>query len=245
MKRLALMIGLALAIDPFGCRRVERRSVSRVSRPASSSSAALTHYVTRRRRFVLSSVELGIIDLHMSRALDQVMTARHAELVVNGGFFDERGEPVGLVVSEGIRLSPLKPNLSGGVMAVESERATLYATEDYVDRSPRFAVQCRPRLVVGSKNNVKSDEGPRAARTALCLRDGGATLEFVVAEEGPEEPGPTLYELGAELAAGGCEEALNLDGGPSTGWASNDGPGVVFIAPRAPVRHALVVTRKG
>jgi len=225
--------------------RVERRSAPSMTWPVSSSGASVTHSVTRRRRFDLAAVELGIVDLHMSRALDQVLTTRHAELVVNGGFFDERGEPVGLVVSAGIRLSPLKPNLSGGVMVVDRERAMLFATEDYVDHNPRFAVQCRPRLVVRSKNNIRSDDGLRAARTALCLRAGGTTLEFVVAEEGPERPGPTLYELAAELAADGCEAALNLDGGPSTGWASNDGPQVVFIAPRAPVRHALVVTRKG
>jgi uncharacterized protein YigE (DUF2233 family) len=131
------------------------------------------------------------------------------------------------------------------VLTLDAEHAKIYATEDYVDHTPLFAVQCRPRLVVASKNNIHSDGGPRAARTALCLRDGGKTLEFVVAAEGPGHPGPTLYELGNELALDGCEDALNLDGGPSTGWASHDGTGTVFLAPRAPVRHALVVTRKG
>lgn len=192
----------------------------------------------------MADVDLRVVDLHMSRALDRVLHEDRAELVVNGGFFDARGEPVGLVVSQGEELSPLKADLSGGVLAVDRERAQLFATEAFAGSAPWFAIQCRPRLVVQSLVNIHSDAGPRAARTAICLRDSGRTLEFVVAEQAPDRPGPTLFELATELSADGCEDALNLDGGPSTGWASSTDAGVDFVEPRAPVRHALVVTRR-
>ena len=119
----------------------------------------------------------------------------------------------------------------------------LSPTEEYGERSVDFAVQCRPRLVVGSRVNIRSDDGRRAARTALCLRDAGRTIELASARDNGDG-GPTLFQLAAELLAEGCEEALNLDGGPSTAWASVNDHGTVFIPPVAPVRHAIVVRRR-
>ncbi|MEO8798005.1 MAG: phosphodiester glycosidase family protein, partial [Polyangiaceae bacterium] len=119
--------------------------------------------------------------------------------------------------------------------------AHLTATEDYVPHAPDFAVQCRPRLVVGSHRNIKTDDGKRAARTALCLRDGGRTIDIVVALGAGVDAGPTLFELANELESTGCEEALNLDGGPSTGWASRLEDASVFVPPRGPVRQVIAV----
>ncbi|MEM1418286.1 MAG: phosphodiester glycosidase family protein, partial [Myxococcota bacterium] len=49
--------------------------------------------------------------------------------------------------------------------------------------------------------------------------------------------GPTLLELARELAAAGCEQALNLDGGPSTGLVTATRTDL----PRGPVRHVVVI----
>ncbi len=180
----------------------------------------------------------------MSSRLDEVQRKTAADLVVNGGFFDPDGAPVGLAISKGAQLSAFRPKLSGGVLWVRDGVAHLTATEDYREGSVDFAVQCRPRLVVGSRVNIRRDDGHRAERTAACLRDAGKTIEFVAAtgERGAAEP--TLRELAEELAASGCEEALNFDGGPSTGWAASGDGGVTFVSPIAPVRHAVVVTRR-
>lgn len=52
--------------------------------------------------------------------------------------------------------------------------------------------------------------------------------------------GPTLYTFARELLAEGCRDALNLDGGPSTGVAWRAPEGVRALLPRRGVRHALV-----
>jgi len=89
--------------------------------------------------------------------------------------------------------------------------------------------------------NVKSDDKKRAERTALCTRDGGKVIEVVVVRgsDDGESPGPSLFALAAHLVERGCESALNLDGGPSTGAAWKEGGDVKLLAPRGPVRHVI------
>ena len=213
------------------------QSTTRAPIQAPAATALLTH----RASFDVSAVRLTIEDVHMSVRLDDVLARTSAELVVNGGFFGIDGSPLGLAISEGKTLSRYSKDMSGGVLWVRDGVAHLSATEDYEAAPADFAVQCRPRLVVGSRVNLHGDDGRRARRTAICLRDGGRSIEFVAATGIAGGPEPTLFALATELAALGCEEALNLDGGPSTGWASRGDGGVTYEPPRAPVRHAIAV----
>jgi uncharacterized protein YigE (DUF2233 family) len=199
-------------------------------------------YAVRVWSFGLDRYELRIEDAGMSTALDAVLGRANAELVVNAGFFDRDGKPVGFAVSEGAVLSRLGKTLSGGVLSSDGARADLFASEDFVfPDGGTFAIQCRPRLVVDRHANVKSDDGKRAERTALCVRNAGRTVDVVVVRgsEDAESPGPSLFALASHLADAGCESALNLDGGPSTGVAWREGDGVKLLAPRGPVRHVI------
>src|SRR5262249_21620064 len=153
----------------------------------------------------------------MTTALDAVLTRSGAELVVNAGFFDPDGKPIGLAVSDGAVLSRLRTNLSGGVLTSDGSRAELFPAEGFtLSDGTKFAIQCRPRLVVDQNANVKSDDGKRAERTALCTRDEGRTVDVVIVRgsDDGESPGPSLFALARHLTNGGCEAALNLDGGP-------------------------------
>lgn len=222
-------------------------SATPVIAPASAPSPTTRvgpSLITHREAFALADVQVSIEDVHMSTHLDELQRKTSAAVVINGGFFDPAGEPVGLAVSGGIPLSPPRPGLSGGVVWVRDGLAHQTASEEYGETQVDFAIQCRPRLVVGSRVNIRSDDGRRSERTVLCLRDGGRTLEVMIAKAVLEHPPPTLFELAEELRASGCEEALNLDGGPSTGWASPADGGTTFVSPRAPVRHAVVVRRR-
>ena len=195
-------------------------------------------------RVSLAEVRLEVVDVRMSRALDDVLRTRGASLVINGGFFGMRGEPQGMVVSRGQLLSPVSARLGGGIVTTKEGVAHLHATETPPALADAdFAMQCRPRLVVDGSVNIRTDDGNRADRTALCLRDGGRTLEVVVART--DDPlgrgGPTLFRFARALLRRGCEQALNLDGGPSTGAAWRDGNQVRFLSPRGPVRHAVAI----
>lgn len=149
------------------------------------------------------------------------------QVALNGNYFDYAGLPTGLVATRGQQLAPYRRGGGSGLLLVGRERAELRA-------SPRTApslspyelmIQCGPRLVEpGGKVGIRSDDGRRAARTAVCLRDHGRTLDLVVTwDVANPASGPGLLELARWLASpdagpgGSCESALNLDGGPSTG----------------------------
>jgi uncharacterized protein YigE (DUF2233 family) len=192
----------------------------------------------------VSSIGLTIEDVRMSTRFDEILSRDSAELAVNGGFFNPAGEPLGLAVSEGRTASAFSRGMSGGVLWVRDGVAHQSATEDYEAGAVEFAIQCRPRLVAASHANVVRSDGHRAARTAICLRGAGQTIEFVRAASVDEDGGPTLFELAEELVDEGCEEALNLDGGPSAGWAARSDGGVDVVLPLGPVRHVVVVRRR-
>jgi hypothetical protein len=105
-----------------------------------------------------------------------------------------------------------------------------------------LAVQCRPRLV--ESNHVVpqlSTEG-RAARTAVCVRDGGQTLDAYLSD--PRDRGPTLAELGMWLAAQGCTDALNLDGGPSTAAVFRGDQGISTLGPGVFLPYSIRFARR-
>ena len=260
-----LALALVLAAAALGCRRRTESRARALPAPAGGAPVVegddaggaadagdalvedARRYPVRTWSFALATHDVRIEDVGLSGALDAVLERTGAELVVNGGFFDRDGRPVGLAMSGGAQLAPLARTLSGGVVTFDGERARLFASEGFaLPDGARFAIQCRPRLVVGGVANVKSDDGKRSERTALCLRDGGRILDVVVvrAADAGDEAGPSLYALGRFLAARGCEDALNLDGGPSTGAAWRESGAVRFVKPRGPVRHAIAIVRR-
>jgi hypothetical protein len=199
-------------------------------------------YVVRTWSFPLARYELRIEDAAMTTAIDALLTKADAELVVNGGFFGADTKPVGLAMSNGAVLSRLSKQMSGGVLASDGEQAQLFPAETFeLPDGGTFAIQCKPRLVVDGAPNVKSDDGKRAERTALCLRDGGKVIDVVIVRgsEDHESPGPSLFALAQYLHRAGCEAALNLDGGPSTGVAWREDGGVELLPPRGPIRHVV------
>ncbi|MFO0735244.1 MAG: phosphodiester glycosidase family protein [Labilithrix sp.] len=199
-------------------------------------------YKVKTWSFPLARYELTIEDTSMTTAIDGTLAKAEAELVVNGGFFGPDQKPLGLAMSKGAVLSRLSKQMSGGVLSSDGERAQLFPAETYeVADGGTFAIQCRPRLVVDRAPNVKTDDGKRAERTALCLRDGGKVIDVVIirGSDDGESPGPSLFALAQFLHRSGCESALNLDGGPSTGVAWREDGGVQLLAPRAAVRHVI------
>src|SRR6185437_4181613 len=129
-----------------------------------------------------------------------------------------------------------------GVVVVVGGHASLAAAEGFGGLvGADFAIQARPRLVVDGGSAIVRDDGRAAPRTALCLRDQGREIEVVVARGEAAGKGPTLALLADMLVSRGCEGALNLDGGPSTGVAWRQNGEVRVLAPTGPLRHAIAV----
>lgn len=255
---------VALASVCHGCRSSEPDPARERPPPVAESSppletkdgssrveAAGESFLFRSWSFEAASTTLAIVDLGMHGSLTEALGS-DGRVAINGGFFDPEGRPVGFASSGGSVLSKYSATMSGGVFFTVDGVAHIAATEEFDPKTRvAFAVQCRPRLVVGGRANVKRDDGQRAPRTALCVREEGRTVEVGVAEPvsgsaaTAATAGPSLFALGQFLAEQRhCEDALNLDGGPSTGVAYRTGdagsaPGV--LPPRGPLRHAIVV----
>jgi uncharacterized protein YigE (DUF2233 family) len=189
----------------------------------------------------VAGTSFDVVDLGMGRDLAGALAKRSASLAVNGGYFAPSTEAEGLVIVAGKTLSPFAPALGGGVVVVRGGRVALHdATGFSVPIDADFAIQAKPRLVVAGAVNLHGDDGRQAERTALCVRDEGRTLEVIIAHGKTATPGgPTLTLLAEMLVSRGCEGALNLDGGPSTGAAWQGAERVEVRPPRAAIRHAL------
>jgi uncharacterized protein YigE (DUF2233 family) len=135
---------------------------------------------------------------------------------------------IGLVVSQGKELSPLRKKLAGGLLVVEPRRARIVPSKGaQLGPDVQVAVQCRPRLVERGKPVADLNASARATRTAVCVRDHGAVLDVLLTD--PRELGPSLAGLAGYLAADGCNDALNLDGGPSTAAGFRQPKGVLRV----------------
>jgi Phosphodiester glycosidase len=193
--------------------------------------------------FRVAEARFDVVDLGMSRDLEGALAQTHASLAVNGGYFAPSTQAEGLVIAAGKTLSPFVPALGGGVIVIHGGRAELVDAANFTPPADAdFAIQAKPRLVVGGAVNLRGDDGRKAERTALCVRDEGRSVEAIFAHgKGLAVGGPTLTLLAEMLASRGCEGALNLDGGPSSGAAWQGEARVEVRPPRAAIRHALTI----
>jgi uncharacterized protein YigE (DUF2233 family) len=243
-------LGIALTLA-LGCERSKPAPVQAVVADAVAVADVhvavgfeLTHHVVRRA-VPLRGAQLQIVDMQMGRDLLSAAKSAGATMAINGGFFDPEFKPLGLAISEHKVLSKFTKT-PGGVLTVSSAQARLYDAEDYDGSAlaPEFAIQCLPRLVVHNAVNLHRETGKRAERTALCIRDSGRTLEGVYARGKEETAHPTLLEFAAYLQSTGCEDALNLDGGPSSGIVAREDSQLLYENPMGVIRHAVVVTQR-
>lgn len=164
---------------------------------------------------------------------------------VNGGYFDPADAPVGLVISGGRQIAPLrKARLLSGVLVVASGRVQLLRFAEYSPkRKATEALQCGPFLVdrglpVPGLNNT------RPARRTFVLTSGPdrAAIGFC--------SGVTLAQLAEILATPGLapevkvQRALNLDGGSSSAFWFAGEQGPFSISEQKTVRNFVAVLPK-
>jgi Phosphodiester glycosidase len=162
-------------------------------------------------------VHMTVVDARRSdRKVARAATLRaeaQAYLVVNGGFFDENAEPLGLVVGDGKQMSPLR-KVDQGVFLISMGKPLIQHSRDPLPVAIDAALQSGPRLVVDGRALRLKPQVSR--RTSVCLPGDGTVMVIVV-------PSPvSLSDLARNLARSatdgglGCWSALNLDGGPSS-----------------------------
>jgi uncharacterized protein YigE (DUF2233 family) len=203
-------------------------------------------------RVSLPAVRFGVARTVEDRLATAVRAPALAAVVA--GFFERDKSPSGVLEAGGTVHGQHHAHAGSGLLVVRDGRAQVLAAtapESAWARS-ELVVQCGPRLVEpGPVVGILSDRGDRFARAAACVRDGGATVDFVVTWSSAEAlRGPGLLAFASALAGpspagdpAGCEVALNLDGGPSAGIVL-DGPSELSHPPVGPVPWAIVLSRR-
>lgn len=151
--------------------------------------------------------------------LAEVMAQTHAVAGVNGGYFDPEDAPLGLLVSDGHIIAPLrKAKLLTGVLTasatrIDVVRATRFSMNDKI----RSARQCGP-LLVERAAPVAGLNDTRPARRTFAAVDGNGRAALGVCSA------VSLAQLSRILCLtnlGGKMKiirALNLDGGSSSAF---------------------------
>lgn len=192
--------------------------------------------------------ELKIAMGDTGKMLDELVP-KGAVAALNGGYFLKNYKPTGWAKDKAKTYGKAnKKSTKGGIVAVKGKKLFIGRLAD-APFDPEFVIQNSPLLVdPGAKVSIKSSDGRKAPRTVACVAN--STLRFILIAAQTAE-GPTLLET-AELLAKpvkdggfGCDAALNLDGGPSTGAWFSDELKEKSPLPPVPIGYGIVITRKG
>lgn len=164
-------------------------------------------------------------------SLDAAMRRSPCIAGVNGGFFgaDPAGTPLGAVIHEGKKVSPLSSGsfTVSGLLRDSGKDITLQRTKSYLTGKNKSilqeALQGGPFLVENGKSVTGLNNTKSTYRTFIATDRKG---NWCIAMTSPM----TLAELAAWLATPGClgsfsvKDALNLDGGSSSSfWCRSTG----------------------
>ncbi len=192
------------------------------------------------------SASLSLVDAPQWRPADGLEThlsSHGCGAGVNGGYYTPEFTPVGLLVIESVRINRPNRKKPSGILHVSPDgEVSLSDLNDYLANAPpsAFALQSWPFLVdKGGVPGIKTPDRRRHRRTAVVKTPGGG---IVLVTSGPL----TLYEfsrvlIDEDLMGFQVDQALNLDGGPSTGFFAQTASGPWIYPVSLPVRTLVCV----
>lgn len=165
---------------------------------------------------------------------------------VNGGYFNEKFEPVGLRIVSGQMLAPLqRARLITGVLVASSRGVQIVRAREFSRRSDvNAAIQSGPFLIDSARRIGGLNDSRMARRTFAATTNGNRVFVGVCSEV-------SLAELSKILAATlfaedlKIERALNLDGGSSSAfWFARENGSAFSIREQKPVRDFVGIIPK-
>ncbi|WP_114520015.1 phosphodiester glycosidase family protein [Altererythrobacter sp. ZODW24] len=241
--RIVALAALALVLT--GCEQPAGEAVSRVELGEDGESgttvtsdckkvefegSALTHCIADPADHRITT-SLGPKAGEPFRSLPNLAGGRAADaplvaFAVNGGMYDDAGQPIGYYVERGERLKKLNQNEGGGnfhmlpngVFFGSGAKWEIKTSDDFyknVSDRPRFGTQSGPMLVIGGKLHPEiSDDGEsKKIRNAVGIGSDGRA-HFVISE-GSLSFGRLARFYRDELKV---PNALFLDGTVSSLW---------------------------
>lgn len=169
---------------------------------------------------------------------------KNALVAINGGFFSPEYESLGLLISDGKTINPLRKTSWWSVFYIKGKVPYIRHTNSFrKDRSISMAVQSGPRLLVGG--SIPKLKPSYAERSAVCIT--GKKDVILIATENlaiqPKELADLLRKNEANEGLG-CHTALNLDGGSSTQMYARIGSFKLDVSGTNKVANAVAVYSK-
>ena len=165
-------------------------------------------------------------DMHIVRAVDfgftrtsaeQACKASHAHVCINASFFDERGLPLGLLVSRGITLQKthMGGNVLSGIIGVTRDGPFISGRTDMPTGGMIEAIQTGPRLLLHGEPVSGVHEFESIRQSGVCIDNADRLVFYVVRSS---LFALKLSDLLSTLKSPGvdCREVINLDGGGSS-----------------------------
>ncbi len=162
---------------------------------------------------------------------------RGAVAAINGGYFDEHWHPLGVLIHEGKQTNPPFKK-AGGYFCVVQGRAMIRPTEQGLPAGVTEALQCHPRLVTGGQVVSRFKPG-KHVRAAVGVTEAGEVILAVTCQGEL-----SLRDWARAMKALGCQDALNLDGGPSSQLYFHAGETELDLPGAYGIPSALVVLPK-
>jgi len=177
--------------------------------------------------------------------LADVMRREKCLAGVNGGYFSPDFAPIGLLISDGKVVAPLRrARLITGVLSASTHEVQIARVREF-SRQQKLdaAIQCGPFLVDLSQRVRGLDDSRSARRTFAATGTNGRVALGVCSDM-------SLADLGKILATTRLAEdfkiqrALNLDGGSSSAFWFARKSGAFSIPEQKPVRDLVAIVAR-
>jgi uncharacterized protein YigE (DUF2233 family) len=170
------------------------------------------------------------------------MQQTHALAVLNGGYFDDKNQPTGLLISNGQAYGTSYEGF-GGMLSVNAQgQIGLRSLHDqpYDPDSEQIeqATQSSPMLMVNGQRTTFNANAASERRTIVALDKQGRLLLIISPNNAF-----SLDEVADQLVSSdlSIQTALNLDGGASTGLYFHAGDQSVTIDPVTPLPIVIII----
>ncbi len=174
------------------------------SKPTGASLFLIKFHTSKFKfRVINSSLEAG-----RPETIKEATLRTGALAGINGGYFDDKFKPLGLLMTSKKQVNP-KRKADWGILTYSGQKVAVVHSTEKLPSDIEEALQCGPRLVIRGK--IPQFKDGIAFRSGVCIFSD-KEFAFVVAYKKEI----SLKEFAESLKEVGCRDALNLDGGTST-----------------------------
>lgn len=166
---------------------------------------------------------------------------------INANFFDEHGQPIGLVVVNGTRFQNIHQggNVLTGIFTVENGIAHISHRSEFRGSAVSQGLQAGPRLISNSQAIRIASANTPSRRSGVAITRSGEVIIFATSLR---FPGATLSQIQNMLLHPSLNvtQALNFDGGGSSQLyvAPMSGKEEIFLSGGDSIPVGLVVKEK-